>query len=463
MCSDLEDGPENPLFAWENSRYRAWPTIFEDFFVQHFENVRTAKLSGVQQYSAPQPADKDQINYIISMYGTLKRFILDYQTFVRSVLTGNPPPLSNLDPFFRRQEFPQETQDWPPLTENEATRLQRGFLRYELCSRLNAIPAWQTSIMQWDDDPYLMGMPDCCVLGFHNSLSPFLQRWEEEEIMCVWVYVDRQYKVLVQDILDEYRSDIRRLSRKARGAPAGKLTLAPEINTWFEGTLLFERWTYNMSCLGLPILQQVLRSAFDDQRRFVRNTSFETMPELGGSLFLEDAPVNRPGDEWSSHPTFRAFVNLPTTNGANSTFIPVAKRLAQWQRRDHPRSSSVFKIEKALQETGWVFWEDARRLLCLGWPAPPSSCPSRTEIFLNSLLWKTRWVKFKVRRSDRESSMYVAEKDIRGELSATYAVDPPKPGAESFFLDRLRAISDWSSKEVSPAFQEICSGMPTSG
>lgn len=464
MSSDLENGPETPLFAWENSRYRAWPTVFEEFLAEHFQNVSKAKSSGVQQYSAPRPADKDQINYIISMYCSLKWFLLDYQSFVRSTVHGNPPPLSNLDPSFLRQQFHQETKDWPPLTENEGIRLQRGFLRYELCSRLNAIPAWQTSITQWGDNPYLMAIEDDAVLGFDNSLSPFVQRWEEEEIMCVWAYVYRQYNILAQDILDDYRSEIHRLSRKARRTPDSELTLAPEINKWFEGSLLFERWTYNMSCLGLPMLQQVLRSEFDDQRRFLNNSSFETMPQLGGSLFLHDTAMNDLGEEWNPQPTFRPFRNLPTTNGANSIFLPIAKKLGSWRhmRRDHRHSAHVSDMEEGLQAIGWVFWEDDRRLQRLGWGDRPGSSIRGTENFLGDVFRQTERMSLEVDDKYREQSLYIDKKDVRGELSATYAVDSPKPGAEYFFLDRLRAISDWSSKEVSPAFQEICSGMPAS-
>lgn len=379
------------------------------------------------------------------MYGTLKRFIRDYQSFVRSILTGHPPPLSDLDPSFRRQEA-RLSQGWPPLSETEAIRLQRGFLRYELCSRLNAIPKWTTHIIQEEDNP---------IDDFDESLSKleYLPRWEEEEIRCVWTYVLRQYQVLVQEVVAEFRCDVRRLSRKARHAPDDEVILAPDISHEQLICEFFPRWAGDMSTLGLPMLQQILRSGFDDQRRFLKNTTFELMPTVEQALFLwETNPLHsqRRGQKWYKNPDM--------ARSASSIFTPVMNALAHWRRR---YGKTLQAVGTELKDIGWVFWEDRERLKSLGWPDSDTDAGDNIKEYLEGS--RPPSIRFDADDSYPEKSMYVTEEDYDGELSDKYAVVLPTLGAEHFFLDRLRDISDWSSKEVSPAFREICSWMPTSG
>lgn len=381
------------------------------------------------------------------MYGTLKRFIQDYQSFVRSILPGSPPPLSDLDPSFRRLEL-HLPQNWPRLNKNETVRLQRGFLRYELCSRLNVIPAWITNIMDWDDG---------VIQGYDESISKYLQCWEEEEIRCVWTYVHRQYQVFFREVSAEYRCDVNRLSRKARHAPDNEVTLAPNINPEKYGCSLFERWPYNMSCLGLPMLQQFLRSDYNDQRLFLKNTSFDRLPRLEETLFLFDE--NRPEDEKCRPNQFR---NIPTTNGANPIYTPIIKALARWSSTGAHSGNSLRSARNGLREIGWVFWEDPGRLMYLGWPQGASNIRAIIT-FLDHLGWDHPPNRYEAQDEYPEQRRYVTKDDFQGELSAKYAVTPAALGGRHFFLNRLRQISDWSSKEISPSFREICSGSTTKG
>lgn len=443
-------GPRREFLAWENCRYQAWHTVFHAFFETHLGNVRAAESSKVQIYSLPRPADKEQINYIISTYGMLKRFIRDYQSFVRSISTGCPPPLSDLDPSFRRQERAvsrywdvYEPQVWPPLSESEVIRLQRGFLRYELCSRSNAIPTWHMELMQ-SGDHVAMDLDDC--------VSTCLQRWEEEEIRCVWTYVRRQYQVLVREVVAEFRCDLRRLSRKARHASDNEVTLAPTIPV-----SRFDIWTHNMSCLGLPMLQQVLRSGFDDQRRFFKNTTSYQMPPLDGALSL--CEQNDLDYEWGDRSRFR---NLRTTNGATPIYTPVTMELARWPTGGHRELKALIGTEKELKEIGWVFWEDVRRLGYLGWLTRDTDSGNDIKRSLEYLAHRNHPKRFEAEDNYPEQSMYVTKEDCQGELSAKYAFGPLYEASSYLFLDRLRDISGWSSKTISPAFQEICQGFPTS-
>lgn len=438
------------LRTWERCRYGAWKDVLTAFFKTHFENIRAAKLTQVQKYRAPQRTDKHQINYIIGMYGTLKRFIQDHQSFVRNVMARGPPPFSGLDPSLRRKER-GAPKDWPPLGENEVLRLQRGFLRYELCSRLTVAPTWKTTEIR---HPGISDFP-------WAFLSKYVQRWEEEEIRCAWTYVLRQYEMFVQDMVTEFRCDVRRLSRKARHAPDSELVLAPKLVPGLRHH--FEVWTYDMSMLGLPMLQQFLRSGFDDQRRFLKNTALS----FPGVLFWcpEGSWQGTTLESELQHSGY--FNNLPTTNGANPIYAPITLEIADCSTlRDYKPAHDPRTISARLKEIGWVFWEDNTRLenyLELPDPREPRRMRRDFTVCLQDLCSRHPVNRFEIEDRYPEQSMYVTKEDYEGELSAKYPVSPATPGGEYFFVDRIWDISDWSSKEVSPAFREICSGMPASG
>jgi hypothetical protein len=211
-----------------------------------------------------------------------------------------------------------------------------------------------------------------------------------------------------------------------------------------------------MSCLGLPLLQQLLRSEIGDQRRFVKNTAFETYPSEPGTLFL--ANINPLRREWHAPENF---INLPTTNGQSPIYTSVTIALAGWPLHMYDKWRKMDRAEKGLKEIGWVFWEDRGRLEYFGLPGYDSGASNAVENCLNRLCHQTdRWLgRFEVETAYPEQEMYVTTEDYQEELSAKYAMIPTPPSGELFFLNRLRSISDWSSKECSPAFQEICSGM----
>lgn len=384
----------------------------------------------------------------------LKRFIRDYQSFARSISTGRPPPLSDLNPSFRRREQAvqrywdvHEPQVWPPLSESEEIRLQRGFLRYELLSRSNAIATW---------DEVTRGFS----VNFEESVSTVstcLQRWEEEEIRCVWTYVRRQYQVLVREVVAEFRCDVRRLSRKARHRSDNKVTLAPPLSK-----SLLDNWPYNMSFLGLPMLQQVLRSGFDDQRRFLKNTTFDRLHKLDGALSILDE--NYLGNEWVSRNGQLSW-NPRTTIGATPIYTPVTMELACWPEESHRDQKKLVAIEWGLKEIGWVFWEDVRRLDYLGWLTRDTDSDADNNIkrSLEDLAHRNKPKRFEAEDDYPEESMYVTEEDFQGELLAKYAFGPFYEAGSYLFLDGLRDISDWPSKKISPAFKEICQGSLTSG
>lgn len=432
---------------WKICKCNAWPNLVNSFFLRHFKKVRLAKSSGVQKYNIPRLADKGEVNYLMSTYGMLKRFISEYQIFVRTNMAGVGPYLSELTRSSRRREAQLPRQIWPPLSKHETLRLQRGFLRYELCCRVNTVPYRDAHIIIKTD---LEG-------PFVRPISSYIHRWEEEEIRCVWAYVHQQYLILVRDTVAEFRCDVRRLSNMARSAHDNEVTLAPGIVPGRDNDY-FEYWAYNMSCYGLPLLQQLLRSGLSDQRRFLKNTTFGRSAEYERFQFLKDENCLR-------HYAPRRPRPIAPRSGQDPgpIYMHMTKHLETQFNTTNDREQDQ-RAEKGLKEHGWIFWENEARLKrfvelerfttqsfrifsCYSPPEPHAGFAA--ELF-------DIWEGFP------EQTMYVTKED-RQALSAKHAVKAPTRKGDQFFYERLSVISDQPSKESLPVFQEICSGMPAAG
>lgn len=218
---------------------------------------------------------------------------------------------------------------------------------------------------------------------------------------------------------------------------------------------IFDKWTYNMSSLGLPMLQQLLRSDFDDQRFFLKNTLFNLYPEYERTVFLlqENSLIY-----WGGPALLRR--NRDTETGFNPVYEFVTAAAKNWR---YPPWNDIRRLDKAgtrLKEVGWVFWEDRQRLENLYLLKRHKSPDTLDDV---PLLSSMSPMSFEVEQTYPEVGMCVTRKDYEFELSAKYPVSPPGEVGEESFRDRLRDISDWSSKEISPVFREICLGTRTSG
>lgn len=383
----------------------------------------------------------------------LKRFIRDYQLFARTSIKGLVPPLSELNPYSSRRREAQRklATGWPALSENETLRLQRGFLRYELCCRVNTIPDRDALITRTD----IEGMDS------FEPLSNYLSRWEEEEIRCVLTYVCRQYQILALDTMADLRCDIRRFSKKARNEPDSEVILAPDTFLGVGGNV-FRSWAHIMLGYGLPLLQQLLQSGYDDQRHFLKNTMCKREPSFEDFGFLECDNYLR--DDW--HQTLgRSTTTHPLrAQDASPIYAHMVGRLAARPINDEESWRANRKAEATLKECGWVFWEDPVRLehfaeletdtsggyraiRCDSPPEPDAAFAKEIEDLDDG---EYRYP---------EEIMYVTKEDHEV-LSAKHGAKVPTPESEQFFLDRLRAISDQPSREALPSFQEVCSGMP---
>lgn len=382
----------------------------------------------------------------------LKRFMRNYQLFVRKNMANTWAHLDCKPPI----QEDQLSQDWSPLSQNETIRLHRGFLRYELCCRLNIIPNRDGATLQsgrYGSGPAI------------RPLSTHLDHWEEGEVRCIQAYVRRIYQGVARDVVEDFCCDVWRLSRKARDTPGSRTTLAPEFSPadgrystggWDDGNDGFLGWEYNMADLGLPILQQVLQSGADVQRRFLKNTNSKLLPPYWEFPFLRHNCYYR-DDGLKSHPR------------ANPIYNTIALELSTAHARYYRRSSKVWlydgftaKVYMGLRETGWVFWDDPKRVeyfAVSGRHGEPEG--DHITDYIDTMKERLDVAADGVGRVGLgarypEDMMYVT---IEGhdELMDKYAAKPVEPDAENFMLARLRALSDWSSREVSPAFQEICS------
>lgn len=112
------------------------------------------------------------------------------------------PTPSNLEASFTRRD----NQRLFHLVPIEELRLQRAFLRYELCCRLVGIPSF-TVANALTNNVYAVERLDLA-----EELSRILPPWELEEIVCVRTCVWRQYETIAVRVLDELRREITALT-----------------------------------------------------------------------------------------------------------------------------------------------------------------------------------------------------------------------------------------------------------
>lgn len=211
----------------------------------------------------------------------------------------------------------------------------------------------------------------------------------------------------------------------------------------------FANWTYNMSLLGLPMFQQLLRSEFDDQRFFLKNTMFNWYPGYEEKkLYPRDENIFRGAPDPRRRDSY-------TETGSTPVYKDIIAAARFWPFRS---GNHIEQASKRLNEVGWVFWEDRQRLesiYLLGrhYPHTFDNVP---------LLAGMSPMSFEAEHTYPELGMCVSRKDYECELSTKYPVDSSAESGYGSFRDRLSDISNWSFKEISPVFREICWGVKTS-
>ncbi|KAK7697278.1 hypothetical protein SLS64_013712 [Diaporthe eres] len=198
---ELEEGPDPVVDEWDAWGYNAY-----DFFKRHARGA---------VYPIPDPKMNStkfnaQIRFMVRLYFCLSKFVNFYPTFARNnAARPQPvfPPTNGMD------HRVQEGQEWPPLTETERLRLQRGLLRYEMLCRLIGIPSVVASC---NSDIYhaVISRRSCSSrIWMQNRFSGILPIDEVEEIVCASIYVRTLYHILHWSSVEEFQNHVLSLSQ----------------------------------------------------------------------------------------------------------------------------------------------------------------------------------------------------------------------------------------------------------
>lgn len=316
---------------------------------------------------------KQQVQSLAVLYGTVERFTKDFQAFAFNVAEGRQADLQKVE----FSNPPDNPKHWPALSSGEKNRLQRGLLRYELCCRLLGSPfvlrkSTATGGREYsNDDPYYI-------------IKHLLPSWESQEILAVRTYVQRKYNLLHLNTQGEFLVDIQSLDKISLGSASeiakdaiykqhaglkSKEPPCPIRTKWRDLEDIMGpsgHWVELMSRLGLPVLQNTLRSGA------------ENMPKLHGAMINwtnylplmcqvepDEYEINNCSD-WIYPPGHRRGAQgISSLEGANPVFF------AAQDQKFRLRENSIESLRHGtvrLQELGWVFWENRSRLSALHLP-----------------------------------------------------------------------------------------------
>ena len=181
----------------------------------HVEHVMNAYfLNGALDL----PIDAALLRRLSRLCTLVIRFTVDYATRALSLLAADPDPsLSGTPGPATWTGMPRSSKPLPtPLSSTERTRLQRGFLRYELFCRL--FPAHDdgvTSAQQY--------------LVYIRRMEP----WEVEEIACAQSYFQLIANGMIYDVASQITAAVRNSPGTAKRRPNKKVTDEDDV-----------RWVY---------------------------------------------------------------------------------------------------------------------------------------------------------------------------------------------------------------------------
>lgn len=374
-CKEWADDRESILQDWT-----AWEQKAGGFLRSHALGAFYLPLSQKEN-----PTEfKAQIKFMIRLYFCVSRLISYYLPYTRSRPTGTridlPPAKDDAD-------------ERPPLTETELLRLQRGFLRYELCCRLIGIPSisafCNTRVFDdvvaphptesrdlWEDDPFTRLLP----------LD------EIEEVICTSEFVNGLYNRLRCTFVDDLQKAVLDFSHDedAHGNTASNPQATKTVRDWLsdhplKGGYYPFKWSGEFgSRLGLAFLDRMIRSTTTDRRDFMR-AAFHTFRRLSdGTLrpnFYQDTFL-RP--EWNRVVYERGY------NTDQDTFSPLevgpqCNSILKTCSTDWPTIRFLTKKGPyALRMQGWAFFDGQSDLRSLDLPQDNSPSTIRDWVLNES-------------------------------------------------------------------------------
>lgn len=345
--------------AWEDNAY--------DFLERHARGA---------VYPIPDPkinATKfnAQIRFMIRLYFCLCKFVNFYPTFARSNAARPRPVFPPTNGMGHRVQQGQG-QEWPPLTETELLRLQRGLLRYEMFCRLIGIPSVAASCNRRVCDAVIRVSrwsyaSQCWVL---NPFSDLLPIDEVEEMVCASIYVSHLYDSLRWSSLEEFYDHVLSLSQ-GRGDSVldeGGSNIRKTAKRWLSHTQrdildfgsletysIFD-WTESVSRLGLVFLDRVTKSTAAKRRDLMRSAFNNLLESYDDSFLWRD---------WDDVVNERS-----TAHGFSLGLGPHCNSMIQTSSSNSSITDlmNVHGGAHRLRLLGWVFFDDRSKLRSLGIP-----------------------------------------------------------------------------------------------
>lgn len=360
-----------PADEWEEARdaveeeWDAWGINACEFLKSHARGA---------VYPIPDPKINTtkfnaQIRFMIQLYFCVSKFVDFYPTFAQSNAARTQPvfpPANGID------HRVQEGQEWPPLTEIERLRLQRGLLRYEMLCRLIGIPSVAASCNRDVCDVALTDRGSAFARHIWG-LGPFFEMIpidEMEEIVCASIYVKDLYDSLRWKSFEEFHNHVLRLSQDHGDGVLHKdgSDMRKTTGYWLSHTedqvLNFRSlelyrtfdWKESMSRLGLVFLDRVARSTLGERRELVRSM-FDKLPRPGDTSYR--------WRHWDD-----IFYERCTADGCFHGVGPHCNSLIQTSSSSYAiiEIINIYGGHHHLRRLGWVFFDDKSKLRSLGLP-----------------------------------------------------------------------------------------------
>lgn len=346
------------------SEWKAWEENVYSFLQSHAHGAAypTPSLKmGVTKFNA-------QIRFMVQLYFCLSKFVNFYPTFVRSNASRTRPVFPPKNGLGQQN---QQDQEWPPLSNTELLRLQRGLLRYELFCRLVGLPSIAVSCNLDLYNAVINASSGSVVsqIWIFNPFSEVLPIDEVEEIICASIYVRDLYDSLRWNAIEEFQNHVLDLDH-GRGDTVLDKGGNDERKTaehWLsqnEGLFLDFRYLRpcsvfgrieSMTRLGLVFLDRLTRSSIAEGRELMRNSL--------ANLLSPD----HPSFLWRSW--YDVVYRRCTAEGFSLGAGPYCNSMLQ-------TSISSWLINKLtdmsdhhrLRRLGWVFFDDNTKLHSLGLP-----------------------------------------------------------------------------------------------
>lgn len=281
----------------------------------------------------------------------------EYVSFTHHTSSGSITGLSNLKTSFKRVGDGELVR---PMRV-EQLRIQRGFLRYQLCSALYGLPYLMTAFEPWSDSQDRKGSD--------GEYMKHLQFWEKEEVACIKTFVQRQLCLIFKECEDDFQGAVKRLSRARTGeeTPEDTTSVARLLKSSGDYSMGYftkskcedasgrnkaDIWITNFCRLGIVYLQGLLRSG-RAERRWALRATFES---LGKSSFKHDCEAE--GDGISINERFLFVYTLlfsDPPDGCNKMIHSVLEKIIP-ESKSRPTIPGL-KINR-LRGLGWAFWDN---------------------------------------------------------------------------------------------------------